>query len=260
MARRTVLLSIGGVILGSVIAEGAEKAQASPGSRSALSRSRSVPVCPWAHRWRAPVYNIDDFLHRDPRYQVERRSVLLTIDDGPSREWTPRYLRLLRQHHVTATFNVIGEQVPANRRLVRAVASEGHVIANHTWTHDEDLPYRSPARIHREIAHTNEAIHDACGYSPAQFRAPGGVWGPAVFDELTKQRMMPVDWDVDPRDWAMPGTSAIEYAMLQARAGDIILCHDGGGDRSQTFAALQTVIPELRARGLHFAVLPARRP
>jgi peptidoglycan/xylan/chitin deacetylase (PgdA/CDA1 family) len=47
--------------------------------------------------------------------------------------------------------------------------------------------------------------------------------------------------------------------MLAARPGDIILCHDGGGDRSQTYAALKTVIPQLRARGLKFVTLPAHR-
>jgi peptidoglycan/xylan/chitin deacetylase (PgdA/CDA1 family) len=70
---------------------------------------------------------------------------------------------------------------------------------------------------------------------------------------------VPLDWDIDPRDWARPGTSWIVYAMLAAQPGDIILCHDGGGDRSQTYAALKTVIPQLRARGLKFVTLPAHR-
>jgi peptidoglycan-N-acetylglucosamine deacetylase len=253
VGRRAMLLGIGGVVVGAVLAEGG-------GVSEAAQPRISTRLPSWAHRWRAPIYDLGDFLRREPRYHFERRSILLTIDDGPSREWTPRYLRLLERHGVVATFNVIGEQVPPNRHLVRAVASEGHVIANHTWTHDERLPYRSARRIHREIARTSEAIHDASGYLPAQFRAPGGVWGPAVFAELARQHMMPVGWDIDPRDWALPGTAAIASAIRKARPGDIVLCHDGGGDRYQTFAALQIVIPELLARGLHFGQLPARNP
>ena len=121
---------------------------------------------------------------------------------------------------------------------------------------DESLPYRSPADIHAEIARTNDAIDKAARVRPRIFRAPGGVWGPRVFDELAREQMLPLDWDIDPRDWARPGTGAIEYAMLQAGPGNIILCHDGGGDRSETYAALQQVIPALKRRGLHFVQLP----
>jgi peptidoglycan/xylan/chitin deacetylase (PgdA/CDA1 family) len=131
------------------------------------------------------------------------------------------------------------------------------VIANHTWTHDEALPFGTPAHIRREIVRTNEVPHEVAGYVPTTFRAPGGVWGPRVFEELARLHMMPLDWDIDPRDWARPGVAAIESAMLAAGPGDIILCHDGGGDRSQTYAALQTVIPALLRRGLRFVTLPA---
>jgi peptidoglycan/xylan/chitin deacetylase (PgdA/CDA1 family) len=69
-----------------------------------------------------------------------------------------------------------------------------------------------------------------------------------------------VDWNVDPRDWSKPGATNIINAMLKARAGDVLLCHDGGGDRSQTYGALATVLPKLKARGLHFVTLPAPQP
>ena len=58
-----------------------------------------------------------------------------------------------------------------------------------------------------------------------------------------------------PRDWALPGADAIETSLLGAAAGDILLCHDGGGDRAQTVTALQVVLPKLKAEGLRFVVL-----
>ncbi|WGL53433.1 polysaccharide deacetylase family protein [Nocardioides sp. BP30] len=280
LLRRTVLLGLAGTVVGWG-ALGVEAAT-SPGHRhraqggtrpasAALTRAlvpaAAVPtpnVPPvlgthaprWAKHWHTPIYDLDDFLHRSRHIHFPHRSVLLTVDDGPSPLWTPRYLRLFAQHHVTATFNLIGEQVRPNRRIVRAMVAEGHAIANHTWTHDERLPFRSRRDIHREIVRTNEAIHDATGHRPTQFRAPGGVWGPKLFAELNRQEMLPVDWNIDPRDWARPGTPAIERAMLAARPGDIILCHDGGGDRSETFRALQKVIPALKHRGFSFVALP----
>ena len=69
--------------------------------------------------------------------------------------------------------------------------------------------------------------------------------------------MMPLGWDIDPRDWALPGVAEIRDAMLAARPHDIILCHDGGGNRSETYRALETVIPALLARDFRFVTLPA---
>ena len=97
----------------------------------------------------------------------------------------------------------------------------------------------------------------ASGFRPRQFRAPGGNWGPDVFAECARQEMLPLGWDVDPRDWSRPGVAHIKSTMLAARPHDIILCHDGGGDRSQTFAALSEVIPALLSRGWTFVTLTA---
>lgn len=277
--RRSVLLGVAGVIIGAGMLDverhpsgplGASRAEAVGPARAVLAdatvqhelggqllhQSISTTIPPWARRWNHPIYDLDDFLRRDHDVHFPKRAVMLTVDDGPHPVWTPRYLRLFEKHDIRVTFNMIGEQVRANAKIVRAVASQGHVIANHTWTHDEHLPDRSLARIRHEILSTNEVIHSVTGLVPTQFRAPGGVWGPRVYDELARLRMMPVGWDVDPRDWARPGTSAIESAMLRTRRGDIVLCHDGGGDRSQTFAALQRVVPELKHRGLQFVTLP----
>lgn len=278
LARRTVLLGIAGAVVGAAelgVSVNESRRPATGPSRAALTAEGAMPVLAartvaqppslsttvprWAKRWNAPVYDLGDFIRRSPHARFPRRSVMLTIDDGPHPVWTPLYLRLLEKYDVKATFNMIGSQVPSQQTLVRAMASEGHTLANHTWTHDEQLPYRSIADIHAEIARTNDAIERAAHVRPQIFRAPGGVWGPKVFDVLAREEMLPLDWDIDPRDWARPGTVAIEDAMLQAGPGNIILCHDGGGDRSETYAALERVIPALINEGLTFTTLPLGR-
>lgn len=185
---------------------------------------------------------------------------MLTIDDGPHPVWTPKYLRLLARYHVPATFSVIGRQVVQYPQLVKAAVSEGHHVANHTFSHPLNLPQLGPARIHQELHDTNDAVVSATGFHPRQFRAPGGVWGPDVFAEVSREHMMPLGWDIDPRDWSLPGIAHIRSAMLAARPHDIILCHDGGGNRSETYAALTTVLPALLARGWRFITLPAPQP
>jgi peptidoglycan/xylan/chitin deacetylase (PgdA/CDA1 family) len=66
--------------------------------------------------------------------------------------------------------------------------------------------------------------------------------------------MAPLAWSVDPRDWSRPGVpSIVTTIMRNTRTGSIILEHDGGGDRSETVAALKVVIPRLLAAGYHFS-------
>ena len=67
--------------------------------------------------------------------------------------------------------------------------------------------------------------------------------------------MVPIDWNVDRRDWSRPGTAHILRRMLATRPGDIVLCHDGGGNRAETVQALGTVLPFLLDLGLTFITL-----
>jgi peptidoglycan-N-acetylglucosamine deacetylase len=183
-----------------------------------------------------------------------RKGIALTIDDGPSPEYTPQVLRLLERYRVTATFSMVGLEVAAYPGLVREVAAAGHTIANHTWSH-QDLAYLPPALIADQGDRTNGAIHKATGRVPSLFRAPYGAWSPAVLEYCARAGMTPLDWSVDPRDWSRPGVSAIvRNIMGNTRTGSIILEHDGGGNRSQTVAALKIVLPRLLDTGYHFAV------
>jgi len=189
-----------------------------------------------------PLYYIDD----------ADKAIALTIDDGPSPVYTPQMLDLLAEYRVAATFSMIGIHVAAYPDLARAVAEAGHRIANHTWTH-ADLA-RLPARsVHAQLSRASDAIHAATGARPALFRAPYGAWTPAVIRQCEQMRMLPVDWSVDPRDWARPGVRHIVRDIMdKTRPGSIILEHDGGGNRSQTVAALRIVVPRLLAEGYQF--------
>ena len=181
-----------------------------------------------------------------------RMAIALTIDDGPNPVYTPQVLRLLEKYRVTATFSMIGIQASTHPAVAREVAAAGHLIANHTWTH-QDLAYLRPAAVADQMDRATGAIHAATGRIPDLFRAPYGAWSPYVLQRCAQTRMVPLGWSVDPRDWSRPGViSIIANIMRNTRTGSIILEHDGGGDRSQTMAALTYVIPRLLAVGYHF--------
>jgi peptidoglycan/xylan/chitin deacetylase (PgdA/CDA1 family) len=192
-----------------------------------------------------------------PMYYVHegRKRIALTIDDGPNPIYTPQILKLLEKYGVTATFSMIGIQVRAYPGIAREVADAGHVIANHTWTH-LDLPTLSPTSAADQISRTTSAIHKAVGRKPTLFRAPYGAWSPEVLELCAKNKLTPVDWSVDPRDWARPGVSSIvNNIMRNTKTGSIILEHDGGGDRSETVAALKIVLPRLIDAGYRFVTV-----
>lgn len=186
---------------------------------------------------------------------ARKNSVALTIDDGPHPTWTPKVLDLLAANGVRATFSVIGQQAQAYPKLIRRIARAGHGLCNHSMTHLQPFGARSTAAIRTQIRDAQAAISDAAGTEPELFRAPGGNWTAAVLDVADEFGLTPVGWSVDPRDWTLPGASVIEDSLLTAGAGDILLCHDGGGNRAQTVTALKAVLPQLQADGLRFVAL-----
>jgi peptidoglycan/xylan/chitin deacetylase (PgdA/CDA1 family) len=197
-----------------------------------------------------PAYDVHDLLPHAPY-----RAIALTIDDGPDPDWTPKVLRLLDKHRVQATFCVVGVHVAAYPGLVRDIHRAGHAIVNHTWSHP--LPFASlpEKQIVAQITQNSHAIEAAAGVTPQLFRAPGGEWSPFVYRAIAAYGLMPLDWDIDPADWAMPGTKRIVQRMRKAHRDDIVLCHDGGGDRHETVAALRKVIPSWKRRKLEMVTL-----
>jgi peptidoglycan-N-acetylglucosamine deacetylase len=197
-----------------------------------------------------PAYDVHDLLPDAPS-----RAIALTIDDGPDPEWTPKVLRLLDKHQVHATFCVVGVHVAAYPGLVRDIHRAGHAIVNHTWSHPLPFAALPEKQIVAQITQNSRAIEAAAGVTPQLFRAPGGEWSPFVYRAIAAYGLLPLDWDVDPADWAMPGTKKIVRRMRRAHRDDIVLCHDGGGNRHETVAALAKVIPSWKRRKLEMVPL-----
>jgi peptidoglycan/xylan/chitin deacetylase (PgdA/CDA1 family) len=175
----------------------------------------------------------------------DRRVVALTFDDGPS-EYTPEFLRVLREKGVHATFFEIGQEMPGREDTMRQILAEGDELGDHTMNHVEFPGYS-------EIAGAGARIEDYTHFKPCLFRPPGGAVNAGVIATAGSLGMRTINWDVDPRDWTTPGTSAIYNTIVgNARPGSIILMHDGGGPRGETLAALPAIIDTLRSRGYGF--------
>jgi peptidoglycan/xylan/chitin deacetylase (PgdA/CDA1 family) len=128
----------------------------------------------------------------EPMYTLENepKVVALTVDDGPSPVYTPQILLVLRRYGIIASFSMIGRNAAAFPGVAREVTAAGHMIVNHTWNH-YNLGYMPAVAVGDEISQATDAIHAATGERPGMFRAPYGVWPPAVFSYCARGRADP---------------------------------------------------------------------
>jgi peptidoglycan-N-acetylglucosamine deacetylase len=181
--------------------------------------------------------------------------VALTFDDGPG-PYTPHLVDTLNSLHVHATFFAIGEMERYFSEGTRLELRSGDVVGDHTETHPflASMPAKQQSE---EMLNQMVRIELLGGPRPRLFRPPYGSFNGTTFRELQKLHLLTILWSTDTEDFKLPGVQAIvNSALAGAHPGAIILMHDGGGDRSQTIAALPAIVKGLRARGLRPVTVP----
>ena len=192
-----------------------------------------------------------------------QKVIAITFDDGPSADYTGKILDILKANDAKATFFTVGTEIQeeGGADLVKRAYDEGHEICTHTYDHalpvgGLSITTMSPEAQIAEIEDGRKAISDATGVETSRIvRLPGGN-----MDENTVVNIAPyveyeIGWNVDSADWTLPGVDVIYDAFMSVKPGDIVLCHDGGGDRSQTVEALQKALPELKKKGFTFVTV-----
>jgi cellulose synthase/poly-beta-1,6-N-acetylglucosamine synthase-like glycosyltransferase/peptidoglycan/xylan/chitin deacetylase (PgdA/CDA1 family) len=190
------------------------------------------------------------------------RRIALTFDDGPDPRWTPKIAAILRREHVPATFFVIGSEASRHPDLVRLLVRDGNELGNHTFTHV--ALSNGPAWQRRlQLDLTEAALAGITGHYTRLVRPPYSATPDAVTaqDErdlaaLAGRRYLIVLANYDSEDWTRPGVAKIvRNASPPGHTGGIVMLHDGGGNRSETVAAVKRLIPLLRARGFRFVTV-----
>ena len=185
--------------------------------------------------------------------------IALTFDDGP---WgdppTMDFIRLLAREHVPASFFEIGDQISQydpTGSVERAMLANGDMIGDHTWTHP-DMAALPPAKQRSELELTVDAIRHATGFTPCLWRPPYGDISPELISLARSLGLLTIMWDIDPRDWSLPGVKEIiDNVTTNAQDGGIVEEHFGGGPRYETLDALPTEIAHLSARGYKFVTV-----
>ena len=192
------------------------------------------------------------------------KKLALTFDDGPDPRWTPRIAATLRRLGVPATFFVVGSQVARHPGIVRSLAADGFELGNHTFTH-ADLAALPGWERNLQIGLTDNAVAGAMGKRLRLVRPPYSATPAAVTNrqvvplvDLARDGYVIALSNLDGEDWRRPGAAEIVSRITpKGGNGGIVLLHDGGGDRSQTIAALEQAVPRLRARGFQFVPVSA---
>ncbi|MCF2527114.1 polysaccharide deacetylase family protein [Yinghuangia soli] len=222
-------------------------ASGDPSAPTAGGESRS------SHRM-APDRKVSPEITRET--EAGGKAVALTIDDGPDPRSTPQMLDLLKQHNAKATFCMLGPAAKAHPDLVKRVAAEGHRLCNHSMSHNVRQSSESEDYNRNEIVEANRLIQEAAGPDAKiwYYRAPGGDFKPWIRDIAAENGLRPLGWNVDSDDWKRDGTAAIvDRLKQQIKPGRVALLHDGGGERSQSVAALAEILDHLDAEGYTYS-------
>lgn len=188
--------------------------------------------------------------------------IALTFDDGPWGDTTTQILDILAENDAKATFFEIGNQCAEYPEQVKRIISEGHQIATHSYDHASgsgqgvNLTFMSAEEQRNEISKGFSAIEEVAGTTVSRvMRAPGGNYYGSIVTNLADLVAVEVGWDVDTEDWRKPGAESIAATIKSAKPGNVILMHDGGGDRSQTVEGLRQALPALKAEGYSFVTI-----
>ncbi|HBY89878.1 MAG TPA: hypothetical protein DEO37_05500 [Aerococcaceae bacterium] len=173
--------------------------------------------------------------------------IALTFDDGPNMEYTPQILEILAENGVKATFFVYGAYVDDHPEMARRIVEEGHIIANHSYSHP-DFSQISDEEVIQEIEWTQESIVDATGVAPTLYRMPFGAGGPRVVRLLSD--MTSIIWNVDSLDWELQDAELIYQNVMANLSNDmLVLMHDTA---QYTVDAVARLVPELIEQGYEF--------
>ncbi|MGW0765592.1 polysaccharide deacetylase family protein [Streptomyces sp. NPDC002676] len=242
---RVAAAAVGVTALAAATSVWTAQAGSATGQGQAGAGAAARPAAPKAAAVSATIAHASD--HGD-------HAVNITIDDGPDPAWTPQVLQVLREYGVKATFCMVGTQAQAHPDLVKQVVAAGHRLCDHTVSHDTTMDTKSEAYQSQQILDAERQITKASGgVRPMYYRAPGGAFTPYSRKLAASHGMRPLGWNVDSKDFERPGTDAI-VATVKGELGNgpTLLFHDAGGDRSQTVAALRTLLPWLKQQGYAF--------
>lgn len=187
-------------------------------------------------------------------HKGKKKSIALTFDDGPHPENTPRILDILKEKGVKATFFVIGKNAEKYPDLVRRIDAEGHIVANHSYSHNYLIAFFSTKRLKNDLTNCNDIVHQILEKKPKLFRPPFGVTNPRYGNVLKELNLQSIGWSLRSFDTrAKNKYQLIQNVISKLQKRDIVLLHD---HLPVTADALEDLIEHCRSKKIDIQPLP----
>ena len=189
-----------------------------------------------------------------PRVETSEKVIALTFDDGPTPEATDEVLSILRARQVKATFFLIGAEIEQRPELARRIASEGHELGNHSYSHTH-MVLKSPSFIREEIERTDQLIRDSGYEGDIHFRPPYSYKLVLLPYYLSKTNRKTITMDIEPDSYpeiAGDPERIVNHIVERARPGSIILLHVMYKGREPSLMAVGQVVDRLKEQGYEF--------
>ncbi|WP_143307881.1 polysaccharide deacetylase family protein [Chitinophaga vietnamensis] len=171
--------------------------------------------------------------------------VALSFDDGPLPEYTPLVLDILQQQNAPAAFFCIGKHIAGNENLLQRIHEEGHVIGNHSFSHDFWFDMYNKHRMLADLASMDQVMENATGLQPRLFRPPYGVTNPNLAKAIKEGGYTPIGWNIRSLDTvAKDEQQLLGKIISQLQPGAVILLHDTCSITARILPALISAIRE----------------
>ncbi|BCJ85889.1 polysaccharide deacetylase family protein [Effusibacillus dendaii] len=201
---------------------------------------------------------------REPQTMMARvpdKMVALTFDDGPDPRFTPAVLQILKARNLSATFFIIGQNASEHPELVQEIAKDGHIVANHSYTHPH-LENLTKDQVDSQLSETDHVLQQILGPGapvPVYFRPPRGNLSSNIEETASEMNKQIILWNVCVENHTTTTPKEVEkrvMKLIDQNHGGVLLAHDGGLDRTLTIQSLPLILDDLKREGYQIVPLP----
>lgn len=176
--------------------------------------------------WGSFAIELGYFVNSITHKRTKIKEIALTFDDGPT-EFTPKFLDLLKEYQIKATFFCIGKQIEKYPETFQRIIAEGHTIGNHTLTHSKSTGFLSTSKMIVEIENCDKVINNIGNIQTNLYRPPFGVTNPSIAKAIKQTHKISIGWNVRSLDTIIDDEKKIYKRVTKnLRKGSIILFHD----------------------------------
>jgi len=179
--------------------------------------------------------------------RTNEKVIALSFDDGPAGKKTTRILDILKENNVEAAFFCIGKNMPDNENILKRITNEGHIIGNHSNSHNSFFDLYSSKKMLNELELASQTCQDITGFYPRFFRPPYGVTNPNLKKAVLQGGFISIGWSIRSYDTVIGNEERLQARILdRLKSGAILLLHDSS---ESTLKILPRLLKEIRNKG-----------